>query len=44
MGTGWREPGKIRAGGEREAGGGGTGCGGHARTGGRRILTYNTEF
>ena len=30
-GTGGREPGRIRAGGGREAGGGGTGCGSHAR-------------
>ena len=37
-GIGGREPGRIRAEGGREAGGGGTGCGSHARAGGRRRM------
>ena len=32
-GTGGREPGKIRTGGGREAGGDGAGCGSHVRAG-----------
>ena len=32
-GTGGREPGRIRAGDEREAGGDEAGCGSHARAG-----------
>ena len=37
-GTGGREPGRIRAGGAREAGEGGTGCGSHARAGSRKTM------
>ena len=38
MGTGGREPGRIRAGGGREAGGDGAGCGSHLRAGdGKRM-------
>ena len=37
-GTGERKPGRIRAGDEREAGGGGAGCGSHARAGSRRRM------
>ena len=36
-GTGGREPGR-KVGSGREAGGGGTGCGSHARAGGRRRM------
>ena len=37
-GTGWREPGRIGAGGGREAGGDGAGCGSHVRAGGGRRM------
>ena len=37
-GTGRRELGQKRTGGGREAGGGGTGCGSHARAEGRRRM------
>ena len=37
-GTGWREPGRIGAGGGREAGGNGAGCGSHVRAGGGRRM------
>ena len=37
-GTGEWEPRRIWAGGGREAGGSGTGCGSHARAGGRRRI------
>ena len=36
--TGGREPGRIRAGGGREAGGDGAGCGSHVRVGGGRRM------
>ena len=38
MGTGWREPGRIGAGGGWEAGGDGAGCGSHVRAGGGRRM------
>ena len=37
-GKGGQEPGRIRAGGGREAGGGGPRCGSHARAGGRKRM------
>ena len=37
-GTGGREPGRIRAGNGRKAGGDGSGCGSHARAGGGRRM------
>ena len=37
-GTGRWEPGRIRSGGEREAGGGGAGCWSHVRAGGGRRM------
>jgi hypothetical protein len=42
--TGGREPGKIRAGGGREAGGDGAGCGSHARAGGGRRMRDDKFF
>ena len=38
MGTGWRQPGRIGAGGGRETGGDGAGCGSHVRAGGGRRM------
>ena len=42
--TGGQEPGRIRAGGGREAGGDGAGCGSHVRAGGRRRIKLFNDF